>query len=193
MKRWLGMVGNGRIRHALIATLAGMLVATIGAGVSYAKSPREIDASVQDCLERFHKQVKGAKEFSKTAKGLLVMPNVVKAGFFIGGKYGEGALEVGGKPAGYYNLVGGSYGLTFGAQSQDIIIAFMTEEALKHFRSSEGWEAGVDANVAMIKVGAGGDLATITIGDPVVGFVFDTKGLMADVSLKGAKFTKIKK
>jgi lipid-binding SYLF domain-containing protein len=193
MKEWIGTVRNGRTRYVLFGILGAILLATIPAGVSFAKSPKEIDASVDVSLERFYKQVKGAKEFAKTAKGLVVMPNVVKAGFFVGGKYGEGALRVGGKTAGYYNLVGGSYGLTFGAQSQDIIIAFMTDEALKKFRESAGWEAGADANVAIISIGAGGDLSTTTVKDPVVGFVFDTKGLMADVSLKGAKFTKLKK
>ena len=69
----------------------------------------------------------------------------------------------------------------------------MTGEALKKFRESEGWEAGVDANVAMVNVGAGTDLSTTKAKDPVVGFVFDTKGLMADISLKGAKFTKLDK
>jgi lipid-binding SYLF domain-containing protein len=193
MKEWIGTVRNGRTRYVLFGILGAILLATIPAGVSFAKSPKEIDASVDVSLERFYKQVKGAKEFAKTAKGLVVMPNVVKAGFFVGGKYGEGALRVGGKTAGYYNLVGGSYGLTFGAQSQDIIIAFMTDEALKKFQESAGWEAGADANVAIISIGAGGDLSTTTVKDPVVGFVFDTKGLMADVSLKGAKFTKLKK
>ena len=193
MKEWMRTVRNGRMRYALVAILGAILLATIPAGVSYAKSPQEIDTSVQVCLERFYKQVKGAKEFTKGAKGLLVMPNVVKAGFFVGGKYGEGALRVGGKTAGYYNLVGGSYGLTFGGQSQDIVIAFMTEEALKKFQESKGWEAGVDANVAMVNVGAGSDLSTTKAKDPVVGFVFDTKGLMADISLKGAKFTKLDK
>lgn len=193
MKECIGTVINGRMRYALVAILGAIILAMIPASVSFAKSPKEIDASVDVCMQRFYTHVKGAKDFAKSAKGLLVMPNVVKAGFFIGGKYGEGALQVGGKTAGYYNLVGGSYGLTFGAQSQDIIIAFMTDEALKKFQGSDGWEAGVDASVAMIKLGAGGDLSTATVKDPVVGFVFDTKGLMADISLKGAKFTKLKK
>ena len=193
MKEWIGTVRNGKMRYFFCAILGAILIATIPAGVSFAKSPREIDASVEDCLERFYKQVKGAKEFAGTAKGLIEMPNVVKAGFFVGGQYGEGALRVGGKTEGYYNLVAGSYGLTFGGQSQDIIIAFMTDEALKKFQESKGWEAGVDANVAMVNVGAGGDLSTTKAKDPVVGFVFDTKGLMADISLKGAKFTKLDK
>jgi lipid-binding SYLF domain-containing protein len=70
---------------------------------------------------------------------------------------------------------------------------FMTDEALTKFQNSKGWEAGVDANIALIKVGAGERLDTTTVKDPVVGFVIDTKGLIADLSLKGAKFTKLDK
>jgi len=121
------------------------------------------------------------------------MPNVKKAGFVVGGQYGEGALRVGGKTVAYYNLAAGSVGFQIGAQGMDIIILFMTEEALRQFRASKGWEAGIDGNIALIKVGAGGSLDTTTIRDPIVGFVYDVKGLMADVSLKGAKFTRLKK
>ncbi len=193
MGKRVGGAANGRMWHPLCAILGAIFLVTVFAGASLAKSAQEIDTSVDVCLERFYKQVKGAKELTGSAKGLLVMPNVVKAGFFVGGQYGEGALRVGGKTEGYYNLVAGSYGLTFGGQSQDIVIAFMTEEALKQFQNSAGWEAGVDANVAMVDVGAGGDFDTTTVRDPIVGFVFDTKGVMADISLKGAKFTKLKK
>jgi lipid-binding SYLF domain-containing protein len=69
----------------------------------------------------------------------------------------------------------------------------MTDEALKQFRASSGWEAGVDGNVALITIGAGERADTTTTKDPIVGFVFDAKGLIADLSLKGAKFTKLNK
>jgi len=176
----------------LCSILIFIFIITAGES-SYAASAKEINVSVDVALERFYKQVSGAREFIHAAKGLLVMPNVKKAGFFIGGQYGEGALRVGGKTVAYYNLVSGSYGLTFGAQAMDIIIVFMTDEALKQFRASEGWEAGVDGNVALITVGAGKRIDTTTTRDPIVGFVFDVKGLMLDVSLKGAKFTKLAK
>ena len=162
-------------------------------GLAYAKTAKEIDASVDVALDRFHKQVAGAKEFAKTAKGLLILPSVKKAAFIVGGEYGEGALRINDKTVGYYNIVSGSFGLQIGAQAKDIIIAFMTDEALAAFRASEGWEAGVDGNIALITVGAGGRADTTTLRDPIVGFVFDVKGLMADVSLKGAKITKLDK
>jgi lipid-binding SYLF domain-containing protein len=157
------------------------------------RSAREIDTSVNVSLERFYKDVKGAKEFAKTAKGLLVMPGVVKGGFVFAGEYGEGALRVGGKTVDYYNIAAASFGLTIGAQKKDIIIAFMTEAALKQFRGSANWEAGVDGNVALWDIGAGTRLDTTTMKDPIVGFVFDAKGFMADISLKGSKFTKLDK
>jgi lipid-binding SYLF domain-containing protein len=127
------------------------------------------------------------------AKAVLVMPNVTKAGFFAGGQYGEGALRVGGKTTGYYNLIAGSFGFTFGAEMMDIIIAFMTDDALNGFKKVKGWEIGVDGNVALITIGGGKRLDTTTLRDPIVGFVFDAKGLVVDLSLKGAKFTRIKK
>jgi len=162
-------------------------------GCAHGKSGREIDASVDVALERFYKQVDGAQQFAKNAKGLLVLPNVKKAALIVGGEYGQGALRINGETVAYYNIVSGSFGLQIGAEGKDIIIAFMTEEALTAFRASQGWEAGVDGNIALINVGAGGRVDTTTTRDPIVGFVFDVKGLIADVSLKGAKITKLDK
>ena len=152
-----------------------------------------IEAQANVAMKRFYKQVKGADEFAGNAKGLLIMPSVKKAAFIIGGEYGEGALRINGKTVDYYNIVSGSFGFQIGAEAKDIVIAFMTQTALDGFRASKGWEAGLDGNVALITVGAGERVDTRTIKDPIVGFVFDVKGLMADISLKGAKFTKLDK
>jgi lipid-binding SYLF domain-containing protein len=148
---------------------------------------------VEVAIERFYKQVKGAKEFVKASKGMLVMPNVIKGAFIIGGEYGEGALRVGGKSVDYYNTIAGSIGFQIGGQAKDIFLLFMTDEALKNFRASSGWEAGVDGNVALITIGAGERADTTTSKDPIVGFVIDAKGLIADLSIKGAKFSKLDK
>ena len=118
---------------------------------------------------------------------------VVKGNFCIDGEYGEGALRIGGKSVDYYNTISGSIGFQIGGEKKDIILFFMTDEALKKFRASKGWEAGVDGNVALITVGGGERADTTTLKDPVVGFVFDAKGLIADISLKGAKFSKVDK
>jgi lipid-binding SYLF domain-containing protein len=184
----------GRYSHALILAVGLLLSFGIGwVPASFGADAEVIDAKVNVALKRFYQQVDGAKEFADNAKGVLVMPGVVKAAFIIGGEYGEGALRISGKTADYYNIVSGSFGFQIGAEAKDIVIAFMTSEALQGFRAGKGWEAGVDGNVALITVGAGERVDTRTIKDPIVGFVFDVKGLMADISLKGAKFTKLNK
>ncbi|GAB4259972.1 MAG: lipoprotein [Deferrisomatales bacterium] len=180
---WLGWL-------TAVALLAGALGGAPPAGAATA---REIETSVDVALERFYREVQGAREFARIAKGMLVLPRVVKGAFIVGGEYGEGALRIGGKTVAYYNVIAGSFGFQFGAQSKDIIIAFMTDEALKRFRESPGWEAGVDGNIALLDVGAGERLDTTTARHPIVGFVFGVKGLMADVSVKGAKFTRLDK
>jgi lipid-binding SYLF domain-containing protein len=143
-------------------------------------------------MDRFNKKVKGAHEYLKVAKGVVVMPDVTKAGFVVAGQYGQGALQIGGKTVDYYSLVAGSVGWQIGAEKYDMIIIFTTEEALKKFRASDGWEAGADAEVTLIAAGIDVPVSTLVSQHPVLGFVIDQKGLMAGVSVKGAKFTKIK-
>jgi len=158
---------------------------------SFAVSKEEISVGVNASLERFDKQVKGSKEFREVAKGMLVIPNVTKAAFIVGGQYGQGALLVGGKTVGYYSLAAGSLGWQIGAEKYDMVIIFATDEALNKFKNSEGWEAGVDAEVTLVDAGIDVPASTLVSQHPVLGFVFDQKGLMAGVSVKGAKFTRI--
>jgi lipid-binding SYLF domain-containing protein len=184
---------SNKIQWSIRVFLLLMIIGVFLSSNLYAKTAKEIDASVDVSIERFYKQVQGASELAQKAKGMLVMPNVVKAAFIVGGEYGEGALRIGGKTVDYYNTIAGSIGFSIGGQSKDILLLFMTDEALNTFRASKGWEAGVDGNVALISVGAGERVDTTTSNEPILGFVFDAKGLIADISLKGAKFSKVDK
>jgi lipid-binding SYLF domain-containing protein len=159
----------------------------------HAATAKEIDASVEAALDRFHKEVKGAKEFLVAAKGVLVLPKVVKAGFVIGGEYGEGALMIGNETVDYYSIAAASFGLQLGAQKKDIVIVFMQDDALNKFRESKGWKVGVDGSVALITVGVGESIDTEKIKEPIVGFVFGQKGLMYNLTLEGSKLTKLDK
>ena len=174
----------------VIFTLAISMLLTMPA---YAKSAMEIDASVQTALMRFKNEVPGARDLLSQAKGVLVVPGVVKAGFVLGGEYGEGALQIDGKTVDYYNTVGGSFGLQLGAQVKDVFLLFMNDNALNNFRYGEGWEVGVDGSVALIAVGAEGSLDTTKTNQPILGFVISQKGLMYNLTLEGSKFNKIVK
>ncbi|MBW1841862.1 MAG: hypothetical protein JRI75_08725 [Deltaproteobacteria bacterium] len=176
----------------MVVFLAVFLV-SLKAIDSHAASAREIDVSVDVALEKFNTDITGGKEFLKAAKGVLVFPGVYKAGFGIGGEYGEGALRINGKTVDYYNTAAGSFGFQLGAQKKTVILVFMQPDALKKFRDSSGWKAGVDGSVALVNIGAGGALDTKNITDPIVGFVFGQKGLMYNLTLEGSKFTKLKK
>ena len=124
---------------------------------------------------------------------MLVFPSVIKAGFGIGGEYGEGALRISGKTVDYYSTAAASIGLQLGAQTKTVILVFMQKSALNKFRNSEGWKVGVDGSVALVEIGAAEAIDTQNITDPIVGFVFGNKGLMYNLTLEGSKITKLKK
>src|SRR5208337_2009272 len=179
------------VHRVVVLALCLALSLSLLQGVSYAKTKGEINASVRAAMERFKKRVKGSTAYLKGAKGVLVMPGITKAGFVIGGKYGQGALMVGGKPVDYYSLAEGSVGWQIGAEKYDMVILFMTDKVLNNFRKSDNWEAGVDAEITLIDTGATVSVETLRSQHPIAGFIFDQKGLMGGVSLKGAKFTRI--
>lgn len=174
--------------------MVALLVLVVGLpGMAAADSAAEIDIKVDETLAEFSREVKGGARFLDRASGVLVFPSVLKAGFGIGGEYGEGALRIGGKTVDYYNTAAASIGFQIGAQSKSIVIVFMNSEALADFRNADGWKAGVDGSVAVVEWGVGEDINTVDIKDPVIGFVFGNKGLMYNLTLEGSKFTKIKK
>jgi len=179
-----------RVIFVLFMTL---IIGLLPVRFSHAATAKEINVSVDVALDRFITEVKGAKEFLQAAKGVLIIPRVLQAGLIVGGEYGEGALRIGGKTVDYYNIAAGSFGYQIGAQQKDIILVFMDEAALKKFRSSENWQAGVDGTVALGTIGAEGSIDTTKIKQPIVGFVFGQKGLMAGVTIEGSKFTKLKR
>ncbi len=160
---------------------------------SYAASAQEINIKVDVALERFKEEVQGGEQFLKQAKAVLIFPEVIKAGIGIGGEYGEGALRLNGKTADYYSTAAASIGFQFGAQLKTVVLVFLQSDALKDFRASSGWEAGVDGSVALVKLGVGKDVNSINFDDPIVGFVLSNKGLMYNLTLEGSKLTKLNK
>jgi lipid-binding SYLF domain-containing protein len=152
-----------------------------------------LDAQIEEAIQEFYELTSAGENLAKKAKGMLVFPSVKKAGLGVGGEYGEGALLVDGKIVQYYNTAAASIGFQMGVQVKRQIILFMEKSALKKFRNSEGWEVGVDGSVAIATLGAGGEIETKVLNQPVVGFIFGNKGLMYNLSLEGTKISKIEK
>jgi lipid-binding SYLF domain-containing protein len=175
-------------KHLFRAVALSAMLAVVSGCVTPGSA---IDRSANQAVQDFRQQVNGAEVFLNQAAGYLVFPKVYKAGIGVGGETGEGVLRVGGSPVGYYRIAAGSVGFQFGAQAKSIVIVFMTRDALNRFRNSEGWRVGVDGSVAIIDVGVGKTIDSDNVRDPVVGFIFGSKGLMYNLTLEGTKFTKI--
>ena len=182
------------MKSFLISLFAAVFVCAVSISTpspAEAATAEQIEDDVNETLHSFVDQIGGARALANKAVGILVFPSIVKAGFGIGGEYGEGMLIVDKKPAGYYNIVGASFGFQLGVQERSVIIMFMTRDALDQFYSLQGFKIGVDASVAIITLGAGGSIDTDKITQPVIGFVLDPKGLMYNLTLEGSKITKI--
>ena len=128
----------------------GILTALFLLNVSPVNAARKIvlDARIEEAIEEFYEQTSAGKKLAKKAEGMLVFPTVGKAGFGIGGEYGEGALIIKGETVQYYSSAAASIGFQIGVQSKRQVILFMEKSDLESFQHSEGWEVGVDGNVA---------------------------------------------
>lgn len=151
----------------------------------------EIESGVDASLSRLQESSPQARELIARARGVLVFPSVLSAGFVVGAEHGRGELRVNGRNQGYYSTTGGSIGFQAGAQSKAVIVLFMTDEALRQFQQSNGWTVGADATVAVANIGANGSIDSNTIRKPVIGFVLNNAGLMAGVSLDGSKINRL--
>jgi len=177
-----------------IGSITGCSTTSKPADPTPAAKKQSIDAAVDAALAQLYAQDPAARELVGKARGVLVFPSVVSAGFVVGGSYGEGELRSVGSndriPAPaimYYKTAAASVGLLAGAESKSVFILFMNQEALDKFRASNGWTVGADASVSMMKVGANAQVDSATAQQAVVGYVLTKSGLMANLSLEGTK------
>ena len=177
---------SGAIAGFAIAAL--LFVVAVPANADSNKAA-EIDHKVDNALAKLYASTPTAVELSKVAKGILVFPRIVKAGFVVGAKYGTGALRINGQTVGYYRTLGASYGLQAGAQAFGYAMFFMTDDALNYLRNSKGWEVGVGPSVVVVDKGLAKSLTTTTAKDDIYVFFFDHKGLMAGLGIQGTKIT----
>ena len=171
--------------------MAGMLV--IGPNQTLAASAAEIDRDVNASLKVLYAKSQSARALSEKAVGILVFPGIAKAGFIVGGQYGQGALRKGGRTTGYYSTAAASYGLQAGLQKFGYALFFMSDSAMGYLDRSDGWEIGTGPSIVIVDVGAAGALTTTTAKSDIYAFFFNQKGLMAGIGLQGSKITKIKK
>ncbi|HPG22419.1 MAG TPA: lipid-binding SYLF domain-containing protein [Amaricoccus sp.] len=180
----------GWMRNGMLAACLGA-AAVLATGVAQAASRTEIDTRADLVLNRLLSESATAQAVDEKAVAVLIFPDIVKAGFGLGGQYGEGVLRRDGASVAYYNIASASFGFQAGAQSYGQVIYFMTEAALRQLETSKGFVLGADANVAVVNMGANVDVNSGTLQDPIIAFVTDQKGLMAGVTVEGSKISRI--
>jgi lipid-binding SYLF domain-containing protein len=184
-------------KRFFLAALLSLAVFTSGCTTTSSDSGdpatrrQSLNAGVDNALASLARQVPGSQELVGRAKGVLVFPSVLEAGFVFGASRGDGALRVNGKTVSFHRTTSGTFGLQAGAQSTAVFLLFMTDDALQRFQNSSGWTAGVDASVTLISVGANAQLTSATSQQPVIGYVLSNSGLMAGVTVDGTRVTRL--
>ncbi len=151
----------------------------------------QLDREVNAALNKLYQTTPSARTLAAKAKGILVFPNIIKAGFIGGAEYGKGAMRKNGKTTGYYNIVAGSYGLQAGVQSFGYAMFFMNDGAIASLNTAKGLEVGVGPNIVVLDEGMAKKATTTTLRDDVYAFVFGQQGLMAGLGIQGSKITRI--
>ncbi len=182
---------NRMTRRGVFTGLAGVsLLAACGNPVGNFNAERldgRVDAT-RDFLRQNHPEL---GELFQNAQGILYMPLVTEAGFFVGGSFGQGALRINDATVDYYSATRASIGLQIGAQQYAHVLFFMTPQALQDFRSGEGWAASADLRYATPEQGGAAGIQTTTMFSPVIAVVFGQAGLIAGASLAGVRYQRI--
>ena len=151
----------------------------------------EIDDDAAAALRSLYDGSPAARVLGEKAAGILVFPNIVKAGFLFGAQFGEGTLFRGGRKVANYRSVAGSYGFQAGVQTFGYAMFLMTPADVEYLDKSGDWEVGVGPSLVVVDAGVARNLTTTTIQSDIYAFVFDQKGLMAGVGIQGSKITRV--
>ncbi len=185
-------MNNSSRRLLLLGSSAFFVNSLVGCSTGNSTNlGNEIIEKADQALDNLFSIAPDSYSIYEKSAGTLIMPRITKAGFIFGGSYGEGVLKIGGAPVDFYSVASASYGYQLGALQYSHVIFFMTEEALKTFRVTDGWEIGADAEVFFRKKGASLGFTNNTLTNPIYAIVFGQRGVIAGASLEGAKYSRL--
>jgi lipid-binding SYLF domain-containing protein len=179
------------IRFSVVATMMAVFTAVCFIQPAMSGDTKKLDLAVDKTLKKLYARSPAAVAVSKKAKAVLMFPSITKAGFLVGGQYGEGALIMDGKTVGYYNTLAGSYGFQAGVQKFGYALFFMDTDSLEYLNKSDGWEIGVGPSVVVVDEGMAKTMTSTTVQKGIYAFIFSQQGLMAGVGIQGTKITRI--
>jgi|694.fasta_scaffold44176_3 lipid-binding SYLF domain-containing protein len=179
---------------ARILNLLTALFALIAVGCSSHSSTSsgraDLESKSRAALDHLYSTTPGAAALGQRAPGILVFPSILEGGFIFGGQYGEGVLFENGQVTGFYNSAAASFGLQAGVDKFGYAMFFMSAKDLDYLHKSDGWEVGVGPNVTLVDEGVAASFSSSTAKKGIYAFFFQQRGLLAGVTIKGAKISR---
>ncbi|MBA3805690.1 MAG: lipid-binding SYLF domain-containing protein [Acidobacteria bacterium] len=192
------------LKHALMSALVLTLALSYAGGAaSAAQQQKPQGKNTKKINEAARQSQKAARVFNEImsapdnsiprdllskAEAVAVFPDVIKAGFIVGGRGGRGVIsrrvKGGWSAPAFFNLGGGSIGLQIGASSTDFVFLFMTQESLRGLLEDK-FEIGGEGSVAAGPVGRSASASTNATLDAGILSYSRSKGLFAGLELKG--------
>ena len=178
---------KGFSRFILVLAAAALVVQPALSIASEASKLDEATAVLREIMSIPEKEI--PPQLFRNAHGIAIIPGLIKAGFFVGGRFGTGVLSVnhGGKwsPPVFIALTGGSFGLQIGAESTDIILVFKTARGIDAIRRGK-FTLGADIAVAAGPVGRHAEAATDVELKAEIYSYSRSRGLFGGIALEGA-------
>ena len=185
------------MKKVIILSVFLITTLTLGGCAELRREPGSIAVNLVnqslDTVQRF-KGMPDLKLFAgymAGAKGIVVLPTVIKAGMIIGGEGGNGVLlarrdDGSWSPPAFYILGAASFGLQAGLQDTEIVLILRSDKAVDAVIKHQG-KIGADAGVTIGLMGAGAEISTTTnIGVDVLAFSNSKIGLFGGAALEGA-------
>src|SRR6201981_4064850 len=178
-------------------TIALLLMSFMGIVGTYAWA----GSAREDTVDRLQKSVavlhaimstpdKGIpEEVLSNAKCILVVPDLIKGGFILGGKHGRGVATCrtaeGWSAPAFVSVGGGSWGLQIGVEGVDLVMLVMNDQGFQHLLSSK-FELTGEASGAAGPVGRHASAGTDWKMNTQVLTYSRSKGVFAGLTLEGA-------
>ena len=131
-----------------------------------------------------------AREVLHRARGVLIIPALVKAGFFFGAQGGSGVLlsrdpqtNQWSYPA-FYVMGAGSFGLQIGIEVSKIVLIVMSDRALNALMADE-FKIGAEAGIALTVIGAGAEASTTSAGGADIYAFAESMGIFGGIAVQG--------
>ncbi|HYA42069.1 MAG TPA: lipid-binding SYLF domain-containing protein [Syntrophobacteraceae bacterium] len=169
-------------------SLCLLLPAPAGAGMSEDAKVQASTAVIREVMDIPESAI--PPSLLHMAQGIAIFPDLLKAGFILGGRYGVGVLLVRnedrswGNPV-FFRLIGGSIGWQIGAQSSDVILVLKSIRSLDAIYGGK-FTLGADASIAAGPVGRQAEAATDIMLRAEILSYSRTRGLFAGLSFEGA-------